>query len=124
MKKLFVSVPMVGRTDEAIRDSMERMKKIAEAVWGEELEIIDTMSPRNEPSNCKHKRLWYLGGSIQMMADADYFIGVDGYSTLYPGTTIEKEVADLYDIESYYVPLHIVLKEKEFINSILGETNE
>ena len=48
MKKLFVSVPMVGRSDEAIRESISRMKKIAEAYWNEELELIDTMATRKE----------------------------------------------------------------------------
>lgn len=34
MKKLFISCPMKGRSQEAIEASMAKMKKIAEAVWG------------------------------------------------------------------------------------------
>ena len=42
MKKLFISCPMKGRTEEQIRDSRNKMHKIAEAVFGEELEVIDS----------------------------------------------------------------------------------
>ena len=40
MKKLFISVPMRNRTEYDIKASMEQMHKIAEAVFGEELEVI------------------------------------------------------------------------------------
>ena len=42
MKKLFVSVPMKGRTEEEIKASIQKMKKIAEIYEGEELELIDS----------------------------------------------------------------------------------
>lgn len=42
MKKLFISVPMKGRTEEQIRESMRRMHKVEEAVLYEELEVIDS----------------------------------------------------------------------------------
>ena len=108
MKKLFVSVPMVGRSDEAIEKSISRMKKIAEAYWNEEFEVIDTMAERNCPE-CKNKRLWYLGGSIQMMCDADYFIGVEtaGVYHIYdrfPGVLVEECVARDYGIEMFLLP--------------------
>lgn len=51
MKKLFVSCPMKGRTDEAIKDSMERMRKIAELVFGEDLEAIDSFISDNAPED-------------------------------------------------------------------------
>ena len=43
MKKLFVSVPMEGRTEEEIKTSIQKMKKIAEAYEREELELIDRL---------------------------------------------------------------------------------
>lgn len=42
MKKLFVSVPMKGRTETEIKASIQKMKKIAEVYEGEELELIDS----------------------------------------------------------------------------------
>ena len=42
MKKLFVSVPTKGRTEEEIKSSIQKMKKIAQICEGEELELIDS----------------------------------------------------------------------------------
>ena len=62
MKKLFISCPMRGRTEEAIKDTMERMHKIAEALFGEELEVLPTYF-EGEPPLFSNERLWYLGES-------------------------------------------------------------
>ena len=40
MKKIFISCPMKGRTEENIRKSMEKMHKIAEEIFEQELEVI------------------------------------------------------------------------------------
>lgn len=53
MKKLFVSVPMKGRTEEEIKASIQKMKKIAEIYEGEELELIDSYIEDNPPKNSK-----------------------------------------------------------------------
>lgn len=42
MEKLFISCPMRRRTEEQIRKSMEQMHKIAEAIFDEKFEVIDT----------------------------------------------------------------------------------
>lgn len=106
MKKLFISCPMKGRTEENIRDSMVRMHKMAEAYFGQELEVIPTYIEDNPPENFK-QAVWYLGESIKKMAEADYFIGVD-YSRVFTGCSIEAEVARSYDIPSFYVDLDMM----------------
>lgn len=101
MKKLFISCPMKGRTEENIRDSMVRMHKIAEAYFGQELEVIPTYIEDNPPENT-NQRVWFLGESIKKMAEADFFIGV-GYSDCFSGCTIEHEVARSYGIPCFRV---------------------
>lgn len=103
MKKLFVSVPMKGRTEENIKKSIAKMKKIAEAYEGEELELIDTWIPDKAPE-CKNRGLWYLGESLKMMADADVFIGID-YCSDYSGCNAENDVAKEYGIYRIIVPI-------------------
>lgn len=66
MKKLFISVPMRNRTEYAIKASMEQMHKIAEAVFGEELEVIPTYFEDDPPENT-NMALWYLGESIKKL---------------------------------------------------------
>lgn len=74
MKKLFISCPMRNRTEYAIKASMEQMHRIAEAVFGEELEVIPTYFEGDPPEN-SNQALWYLGESIKKMSEANYFIG-------------------------------------------------
>ena len=105
MKKLFISVPMKGRTEENIRKSMEKMHRIAEVVWEQELEVIPSYIEDKPPKNSR-QAIWYLSKSIQMMAEADYFIGIE-YSN-YNGCNTEKRIALEYEIPFYVCPLCIV----------------
>ncbi len=102
MKKLFASVPMRGRTEEEIRESFAKMKRIAEAYEGEELELIDTWIPEEPPEGAKTSAVWYLGKSLEMLSTADVFIGASTYG-YFPGCCIEEEVAQLYKIKHYHV---------------------
>ena len=92
MKKLFISVPMKGRTEEQIKASMDKMHKIAEAVFGEELEVIDTYICDPDYND---KPLLCLGESIKRMQEADYFVGPDR-AWEYHGCYIERETAYRY----------------------------
>ena len=96
MKKLFISCPMKGRTEENIRKSMEKMHKIAEIVFDQELEVIPSYIEHKPPEGHK-AAVWYLGESIKKLAEADYFIGI-GYSSLFKGCAIEWAIAEGYDI--------------------------
>lgn len=100
-KKLFISCPMTGRTEENIKKSMAKMHKIAEIIFDQELEIIDTYIPNEAPEGV-NRGVWYLGRSIEMMAEADYFIGVHG-EWRWTGCNIELDVADAYKI-----PMHLI----------------
>lgn len=96
MKKLFISCPMKGRTEENIRKSMEKMHKMAEIIFDQELEVIPTYIEDTPPEN-NHQAVWYLGKSIQMLAEADYFIGIECYGC-FKGCEIERFVARDYGI--------------------------
>lgn len=101
MKKLFISCPMKGRTEENIKKSMEKMHRLAEIIFDEKLEVIPTYIEDNPPQN-NNQALWFLGKSIQMLAEADYFIGVE-YSDFYKGCTAERDIARNYGIRSTFV---------------------
>lgn len=107
MKKLFVSVPMKGRTEEEIRESIDKMKKIAEVYEGEELELIDSYIEDNPPQN-NNQAIWYLSKSIEKLANADIFIGItDTWD--WNGCHVEEEVAGRYGIKSYRVDPRYVI---------------
>lgn len=109
MKKLFVSVPMKGRTEQEIKASIQKMKKIAEIYEGEELELIDSYIEDNPPKDSK-EAVWYLGESLKKLAQADVFIGInDAWD--WNGCYIENDVASRYGIKNYHIPAQYVIDD-------------
>ena len=109
MKKLFVSVPMKGRTEKEIKASIQKMKKIAEIYEGEELELIDSYIEDNPPKDSK-EAVWYLGESLKKLAQADVFIGIDD-TWGWNGCYIEMETANRYGIKVYAIPARYVIDD-------------
>lgn len=107
MKKLFVSVPMKGRTEAEIKDSISKMKQIAEIYEGEELELIDSYIEDNPPEN-NHVAIWYLGKSLEKLANADIFIGIAD-SWEWGGCHVETMTANIYGIKTYRVDAESVI---------------
>ena len=108
-KKLFISCPMKGRTEENIKKSMKKMHQIAEIIFEQELEVIPTYIEDTPPEN-NNQAVWYLGKAIQLLAEADFFIGV-AQTELYGGCKIESEVARVYGIRSTYLTLREILPD-------------
>jgi hypothetical protein len=110
MKKLFVSVPMKGRTTEAIKHSINKMHKIAEAMAEEPLELIDSWIEEEPPEDCTNYGVWYLGKSILMLSQADYFIGVDE-PWRWSGCLVEDMTAEKYKIKKFNVNTKVVAQD-------------
>lgn len=107
MKKLFVSIPMKGRTEDEIKASIQKMKKIAEAYEGEELELIDSYVEDNPPKN-NNQAIWYLGKSLEKLSQADVFIGITN-TWRWNECAVEDEVARRYDLNMITVDPHYVI---------------
>lgn len=103
MKKLFISVPMKGRTEENIKKSMDKMHKIAEIIFDQPLERIESYIPDNAPGDCRNKRIWFLGESIKLMSEADCFIGVNNCYGEFSGCYVERMVAKEYNVPMYLI---------------------
>lgn len=122
MKKLFISCPMKNRTEENIRKSMEKMHKIAEIMFDQELEVIPTFIEDNPPENTKQP-VWYLGKSIELMAEADYFIGIE-WNEYFKGCNAERSIASDYGIPSVYIDCFKLMPDvREVMESFWGVTN-
>lgn len=117
MKKLFVSIPMKGRSEEEIRKSIAKMKNIVEAYEGEEVELIDSYVKDNPPEN-NNQALWYLGESIKKLSEADIMVTIDDrYS--WNGCVVEYEAACRYGIKVYTIPANVVIDNySELINKM------
>lgn len=93
MKKVFISQPMRGLTDEHILEIREAAKRKAEKRIGEEVEVIDSFfrGTNLPPLEC-------LGESIKLLAKADVVYFVYGWEQA-RGCRIEFECACAYDLK-------------------------
>ncbi len=107
MRKVFVSVPMKGRSSEDIKYSILKMHHLAEIYTNEKLELIDSYVIEEPPMNC-NVSLWYLSKSLEKLAIADVFIGIEDFLGCY-GCQLERMAANYYKIESYIVNPKIIL---------------
>ena len=96
MKRLFISQPMRGKTDEEILASRERAIESAERNLGEKVEVIDSFF-QNTPA-MKNKPLWCLGKSLELMATADIVYFVPGWEEA-RGCRIENQAAREYGLD-------------------------
>lgn len=97
MKKVFISQPMRGLTDEEILKAREEIRVRAEKVIGEKVELIDSFIQDYPGEINKSIPVWYLGKSIQFLSQADiaYFGGEWRNAR---GCKIEHEIAKEYGI--------------------------
>ena len=95
MKKIFISQPMNGKTDEFILAEREKAIKAAKDYFGDDIEVIDSFF-KSTPHDAKP--LWFLGKSLELMADADAVIFIGNWKN-YRGCKIEHICAVEYGID-------------------------
>jgi hypothetical protein len=96
MKKLFISQPMAGLTDEEILKKREEIRLKAEEIIGEPVEVIQSYFEDFEPVG--NIPVAYLGKSISLLAEADVAYFGEGWREA-RGCKIEHEVAVEYGID-------------------------
>ncbi len=92
MKKLFISQPMNGRTDEEINAERAQAVQDVRQLIGEEVEPLDTFF-----TDYDGKPLEFLGKSIMIMAQADLVHFCKGWQNA-RGCRVERAAADNYGI--------------------------
>lgn len=95
MKKLFISQPMRGKTDEEILAERKKAIESAERNLGEPVEVIDSFF-QNAPADARP--LWFLGKSLELLSTADIAYFAKGYEDA-RGCRIENQCAIEYGIE-------------------------
>jgi len=95
MKKLFISQPMRGKTDEEILAERKKAIESAERNLGEPVEVIDSFF-QNAPADVRP--LWFLGKSLELLSTADIAYFAKGWEDA-RGCRIENQCAVEYGIE-------------------------
>ena len=97
-KKLFISQPMRGKTDEEILAVRAQAVQSAERVLGEEVEVIDSFfKDAVVPSTVLSRPLWFPGESLKLLSGADVAYFAEGWEDA-RGCRIEHECAVEYGI--------------------------
>ena len=97
MKKVFISQPMRGKTDEEIIEVRKRAISYAKDALGtSEVEVIDSFF-QGAPVDVKP--LWFLGKSLELLSTADIAVFAPGYEE-YRACKIEHTCAVEYGIET------------------------
>ena len=94
MKKLFISQPMNGKTDEEILKERGHAIELAKRYLGEDVVIIDSFF-QSAPVDAKP--LWFLGKSLELLSTADVAYFANGWKEA-RGCRIEHECAKEYGI--------------------------
>ena len=94
MKKLFISQPMKGKTDEEILTERRKAVRSAERQLGEPIEVIDSFF-QSAPADVKP--LWFLGKSLELLSGADIVYFAKGWQEA-RGCRIENTYAIEYGI--------------------------
>ena len=94
MKKLFISQPMKGKSDEEILRERENAIKSAEEMLEEPVELIDSFF-QSAPADARP--LWFIGKSLELLSIADIAFFAKGWEDA-RGCKIEHTCAVEYGI--------------------------
>ena len=97
--KVFISLPMNGKTKDEIKSTIRNISNILKDRYDEEIEIIDAFFENAPP---EAKPLWYLGESLILMSDADLVVFAPNWED-YRGCRIENACANEYGFKILYV---------------------
>lgn len=95
MKKLFISQPMKGKTNEEIEAERAKAVEEAKAVLNDDIEVIDSFF-KDAPVDARP--LWFLGKSIELLSVADVAYFAKDWDK-YRGCKIEHTAAQEYGIK-------------------------
>ena len=103
--KLFISVPMSGRSNKDIKNHIEDIKNAANRYFVKtEVKFVDNFECDFEPERCvdlKHPRIGYLAEAVKKLAYCDGVIFGNGYM-LSKGCRVEYSIAEEYGLDVYY----------------------
>lgn len=95
--KIFISQPMMGKSDELIATERKLIIERVKSMYGNDVEILDSLFDNYNTSNIKHTLVAFLGKSLEVLAQADVAFFLSGWKSA-RGCRIEYDVARLYGI--------------------------
>lgn len=100
VRRVFISVPMSGRTPTEVKEDIEEAKNAFLNFFGvseEHFDFVSTYIQDKAPDECMHEPIWYLGNSIKILSTCDIILFAREASRA-RGCNIEGHIADDYGI--------------------------
>ena len=94
MKKVFISQPMRGKTDQQIKDERKAIIKIANEKFGEDVEILDSYF-----EGFNGNALAFLAKSLEILSSADVAVFGKSWENA-RGCVIEHQCCVSYGIDT------------------------
>lgn len=114
MIKVFISQPMNGKTIDEVKKEREiAIEDLKEKLSDTEFEIIDTVLPDPGLKPESRSRIFMLGRSIQLLADANIMYLYKGWQDS-NGCMVEYEVAKRYGMK-------IIMSEFDPHKTVIGK---
>lgn len=95
--KIFISQPMMGKSDELIAAERKLIIERVKSMYGNDVEILDSLFNDYNTSHIKHPPVAFLGKSLEVLAQADVAFSSSSWKSA-RGCRIEYDVARLYGI--------------------------
>ena len=101
MRRLFVSQPMRGKTQEEIIEQRDKAIEKLSRRLNEGFEVAETYFTEDEPKDVKNSGVYWLGKSLELLSECDLALFIGNWWG-YRGCQIERQVCEEYGIEMEY----------------------
>lgn len=98
MRRLFVSQPMNGKTQDEIIEARDKAIERLSRRLNEGFEVAESYFTEDEPKDVKNSGVYWLGKSLELLSKCDLVLFIGDWMS-YRGCRIEREVARAYGIE-------------------------
>ena len=107
MKRIFLSLPMSGRSDQEIQEEIIRMKSLflLKGNFNDPVEFVDNSDCNISEDECKRvyrPNILYLGCAVGRMSICDAVLFSENYERA-NGCLIEFDICYYYDIPAYRI---------------------
>jgi len=120
-RKVFISMPMRGRTSEAIENSITELKWDIAANTQGKCEFLNTIV-KDEPPQNGNQVIWYLGKSIEILAQANT-LAVPKQRDQYPGCQVEALIGRQYGLSVVEYDVKDVCPDLEVVEILAPKNN-
>lgn len=98
MRKLFVSQPMRGKTEDEIIEVRDKAIERLSRRLNEGFEVAESYFTEDEPKDVKNSGVYWLGKSLELLSECDLVLFIGDWMS-YRGCVVEYDACINYGIE-------------------------